>query len=71
MLPVCSASLRGLHQGVLLTTSSLAGADQPARFGSGQSVRRLEDDVLRAGAGQFTDDVTLQEQSHLFFVRSP
>jgi carbon-monoxide dehydrogenase large subunit len=71
MLPVCSASLRGLHQGALLTTSSLAGADQPARFGSGQSVRRLEDDVLLAGAGQFTDDVTLEGQSHLFFVRSP
>ncbi|MDP3604972.1 MAG: molybdopterin-dependent oxidoreductase, partial [Polaromonas sp.] len=54
-----------------MTTSSHAGADQPVRFGSGQAVRRLEDDVLLAGAGQFTDDVTLQDQSHLFFVRSP
>jgi aerobic carbon-monoxide dehydrogenase large subunit len=44
---------------------------QPTRFGSGQAVRRLEDDALLAGAGQFTDDVTLQEQTHLFFVRSP
>ncbi len=44
---------------------------QPTRFGSGQAVRRLEDDALLAGAGQFTDDVTLPEQVALFFVRSP
>jgi len=43
----------------------------PARFGSGQSVRRLEDDALLAGAGQYTDDVTLQGQTQLVFVRSP
>ncbi len=44
---------------------------QPTRFGSGQAVRRLEDDALLAGLGQFTDDVTLPEQTYLFFVRSP
>ncbi|MDI1340604.1 xanthine dehydrogenase family protein molybdopterin-binding subunit [Polaromonas sp.] len=44
---------------------------QPTRFGSGQAVRRLEDDALLAGAGQFTDDVTQPEQVALFFVRSP
>jgi carbon-monoxide dehydrogenase large subunit len=44
---------------------------QPTRFGSGQAVRRLEDDALLAGAGQFTDDVTLPAQAALFFVRSP
>jgi len=44
---------------------------QPPRFGSGQAVRRLEDDALLAGAGQFTDDVSLEAQTHLFFVRSP
>lgn len=43
----------------------------PGRFGSGQSVRRLEDDALLAGAGQFTDDVSAPEQACLFFVRSP
>lgn len=43
----------------------------PGRFGSGQSVRRLEDDALLAGAGQFTDDVSAPEQARLFFVRSP
>ncbi len=43
----------------------------PARFGSGQAVRRLEDDALLAGAGQFTDDVSLPEQARLVFVRSP
>ena len=48
-----------------------AAALQPTRFGSGQAVRRLEDDALLAGAGQFTDDVTEPEQAALFFVRSP
>ncbi len=63
--------LRAHDKETLLPTASQATAVQPARFGSGQAVRRLEDDALLAGAGQFTDDVTLQEQTHLFFVRSP
>ena len=32
-------------------------AIDPGRFGSGQAVRRLEDDALLAGTGQFTDAV--------------
>ncbi|OUM02816.1 xanthine dehydrogenase family protein molybdopterin-binding subunit [Variovorax sp. JS1663] len=43
----------------------------PSRFGSGQAVRRLEDESLLAGAGRYTDDVTLPGQTHLVFVRSP
>ena len=43
----------------------------PTRFGSGQAVRRLEDDALLAGAGRFADDVSLPRQAHLAFVRSP
>ncbi len=43
----------------------------PARFGSGQAVRRLEDEALLTGAGQFTDDVNPPEQARLCFVRSP
>ncbi|MDP2449761.1 MAG: xanthine dehydrogenase family protein molybdopterin-binding subunit [Polaromonas sp.] len=50
---------------------TFAAAIEPTRFGSGQAVRRLEDDALLAGAGQFTDDVTQPEQVALFFVRSP
>ena len=42
-----------------------------ARFGSGQAVRRLEDDLLLTGKGQFTDDVTLPDQAYLVFLRSP
>ncbi len=45
--------------------------DAPARFGSGQSVRRLEDDALLVGAGQFTCDVNAGGQASLFFLRSP
>lgn len=43
----------------------------PARFGSGQAVQRLEDEALLAGAGRYTDDVTLPGQTWLSFVRSP
>ncbi|KQP49576.1 xanthine dehydrogenase family protein molybdopterin-binding subunit [Pseudorhodoferax sp. Leaf274] len=46
----------------------------PTRFGSGQAVRRLEDDALLAGRGKFTDDVAPQAphaQLRAVFVRSP
>ncbi len=42
-----------------------------ARFGSGQQVRRLEDEALLKGQGQFTDDFSLAGQTHLVFLRSP
>ena len=41
------------------------------RFGSGQSVRRIEDPALVAGKGQFTDDVALPGQTFLSLQRSP
>jgi len=42
-----------------------------ARFGSGQAVRRLEDEALLSGRGQYTDDVRAEGQLHVAFVRSP
>ncbi len=41
------------------------------RFGSGNTVRRIEDPTLVAGKGQFTDDLNRPGQTHLIFVRSP
>ncbi len=41
------------------------------RFGSGQAVRRLEDQALLTGVGRYTDDVSLPGQLHMIFVRSP
>jgi len=41
------------------------------RFGSGQAVRRLEDDELLQGRGRYTDDVVPAGQARLVFVRSP
>lgn len=43
----------------------------PQRFGSGQSVRRIEDEGLLKGLGQYTDDVVPGGQLRLVFVRSP
>lgn len=40
------------------------------RFGSGKSVRRLEDPTLVTGTGRYVDDVELPGQTHLVFVRS-
>jgi aerobic carbon-monoxide dehydrogenase large subunit len=41
------------------------------RFGSGQAVRRLEDDALLTGKGKYTDDVMPQGQLVIQFLRSP
>jgi len=49
-----------------LTTES-----QFARFGSGKSVLRVEDESLLKGAGLFTDDATLPGQAIVCFLRSP
>ena len=44
---------------------------QHARFGSGKSVRRVEDENLLKGAGHFADDATLPDQACVCFLRSP
>lgn len=41
------------------------------RFGSGHSVRRIEDPTLVTGTGRFADDVSVEGQAHLSFLRSP
>ncbi len=51
-----------------MTTNTL---DIPARFGSGQAVKRLEDEALLKGTGQYTDDIAPAGQLRLCFVRSP
>ncbi len=56
---------------VTSAASSLLAPSGPLRFGSGQAVRRLEDESLLAGTGRYTDDVTLPGQGYLVFLRSP
>ncbi|HVZ42569.1 MAG TPA: xanthine dehydrogenase family protein molybdopterin-binding subunit [Ramlibacter sp.] len=51
-----------------LTTPTGAGV---ARFGSGQAVRRIEDEGLLRGEGRYTDDLVPQGQLRVVFVRSP
>ena len=46
-------------------------AQDVGRFGSGKTVRRIEDPALVAGKGQFTDDLNRPGQTHLVFIRSP
>ena len=41
------------------------------RFGSGHTVRRIEDPTLVSGRGQYTDDLAREGLAHLVFVRSP
>ena len=49
----------------------MSTASQFARFGSGQSVRRVEDQSLLTGTGVFVDDVSLPGQAYVCFLRSP
>jgi len=49
----------------------MTAASQYTRFGSGNSVRRVEDEALLIGAGVFADDVSLPDQAHVCFLRSP
>ena len=37
----------------------------------GESVRRKEDYRFLTGAGQYTDDITMERQTYAVFVRSP
>jgi carbon-monoxide dehydrogenase large subunit len=41
------------------------------RFGSGHTVRRIEDPTLVSGQGRYTDDLQRDGLAHLVFVRSP
>jgi carbon-monoxide dehydrogenase large subunit len=43
----------------------------PLRFGSGHTVRRIEDPALITGQGRFTDDLQREGLLHLVFLRSP
>jgi carbon-monoxide dehydrogenase large subunit len=45
--------------------------DIATRFGSGQAVRRIEDEGLLQGAGQYTDDLAPPGTLRAVFVRSP
>jgi carbon-monoxide dehydrogenase large subunit len=46
-------------------------APETLRFGSGHTVRRIEDPALVRGLGRFTDDVTPEGATFAVFVRSP
>jgi aerobic carbon-monoxide dehydrogenase large subunit len=46
-------------------------ADLPQRFGSGRAVKRIEDEGLLKGIGQYTDDVVPAGQLMMVFLRSP
>ncbi|NJR44103.1 xanthine dehydrogenase family protein molybdopterin-binding subunit [bacterium] len=42
-----------------------------AKFGVGQSVRRVEDQRFITGTGRYTDDISLDNQAYGVAVRSP
>src|ERR1700681_683048 len=51
--------------------SIVTAESQYARFGSGKSVPRVEDEALLTGAGRFADDFSLPGQAYVCFLRSP
>lgn len=42
-----------------------------SKFGIGQAITRREDQRLLTGSGQYLDDMSLPNETHLAFVRSP
>jgi carbon-monoxide dehydrogenase large subunit len=41
------------------------------KFGTGQAIRRTEDQRFLTGTGRYTDDIVLPEQAYLYLFRSP
>ncbi|MDH3439423.1 MAG: molybdopterin-dependent oxidoreductase, partial [Gammaproteobacteria bacterium] len=41
------------------------------KFGTGQAIRRKEDQRFLTGTGRYTDDITLPDQAYLYVFRSP
>ena len=41
------------------------------KFGTGQAIRRVEDQRFITGTGRYTDDIQLPDQCHLYVFRSP
>ncbi|MEO5671554.1 MAG: xanthine dehydrogenase family protein molybdopterin-binding subunit, partial [Ramlibacter sp.] len=52
-------------------SNDIPNANTALRFGSGQAVKRIEDDALLKGQGQYTDDQAPDGHLRLVFVRSP
>ncbi len=53
------------------TTATAAPEAAAGRFGSGHSVRRIEDPTLVTGTGRYVDDVSIAGQLHVVLLRSP
>ena len=54
-----------------LEAFNVTAESQYARFGSGKSVPRVEDEALLTGAGRFVDDFSAPGQAWVSFLRSP
>ena len=52
-------------------TATAAPESTAGRFGSGHSVRRIEDPTLVTGTGRYVDDVSIAGQLHVVLLRSP
>ena len=59
------------HQTEVSMPSASLSDPAGSRFGSGQAVRRIEDQTLITGSGRFADDCQAEGQTHLLFLRAP
>ena len=41
------------------------------KFGTGQAIRRTEDQRFLTGTGRYTDDISMEDQAFLYLIRSP
>ena len=64
-------SRRSFAPHLTANTNAMTAEPPHSRYGSGKSVRRVEDDSLLTGRDQFADNFSLPGQAYLAFVRSP
>ena len=50
---------------------SIERCDGVGKFGTGQAIRRREDQRFITGTGRYTDDISFANQAYLYFFRSP
>ena len=60
-----------MHLTKSVRRSPAGGKKSVGKFGTGQAIRRTEDQRFLTGTGRYTDDITLPDQAYLYLLRSP
>src|SRR5690349_5718907 len=68
----CAPMRSAVAESTLLGNGDTQVAQPPvSRYGSGRSIKRVEDEALLRGQGRFADNVKVEGEVFACFVRSP